>query len=331
MTLVPRFSASVRYLILGSGVTVVLLNAILRGFAPDGGWMALLFVPLGVVALGWYAMVGVAQEQPFESLDTKERMEALDLAWDHGPFAPTALTGAVLVAYLPVALAGVGEAGASWGPDWDGQRFALWAVVGCVWIVIGIAFALTTYNPSARASALRQIAVRWVNQWHKTWLDSACEIAGQNACHRFDLPINSTKPFPLVTSDLQAQTDIPAARDCITILAAGTYLGIRAGAYLEVRKTSAEQAASKQPETMVTPTISEPSTISEREVHYADIASINYQRQEKDSQERGSGAARGVLLIEIAGAQPLSYPTEEKQTTTAIEEIRRRTRAAKLK
>ena len=37
------------------------------------------------------------------------------------------------------------------------------------------------------------------------------------------------------------------------------------------------------------------------------------------------------IAIEIAGAQPLSYPTEEEQTTTAIEEIRRRTRAAKLK
>jgi hypothetical protein len=331
MILVPRFSASVRYLMLGSGVAAALLSAILRGVAPGGGWIAVLFVPLGVVALGWFAMVGIAQDQPFESLDPQERLEALGLAWDRAPFVPTALTGAVLVAYLTAGLAGIWEASATWGPDWNGQRFALWAVAGCMWIVIGIASASTAHNPSVRTCALRQIAARWVNQWHKAWLDCACDIAGQKACHRFDLPIDSTKPFPLVTSDPQAQTDMPATRECITILAAGTYLGIRAGSYLEVRKTSAEQAASPKPEIRMTPTISEPSTISEREAHYADIASINYQRQEKDPQKRGPGAARGVLLIEIAGAQPLSYPTEEEQTTTAIEEIRRRTRAAKLK
>jgi len=107
MTLIPRFPVWGRYLMLGSGVTVALLNAILRGGAPDGGWIAALFVPLGVVALGWFAMVGIAQDQPFESLDPQERLEALGLAWDRAPFVPTALTGAVLVAYLTVGLAGI--------------------------------------------------------------------------------------------------------------------------------------------------------------------------------------------------------------------------------
>jgi hypothetical protein len=231
MILVPRSSGWGRYLMLGSGVTVALLNAILRGVAPDGGWIAVLFVPLGVVALGWIAMVGIAQDQPFESLDPQERLEALGLAWDRAPFAPTALTGAAFVAYLTAGLAGVWEACATWGSDWNGQRFALWTVAGCVWLVIGIVFALTTYSQSVRGSALRQIAVRWVNQWHETWLDCACEIAPSSHAERYaKLPTTLAPVISIVTVVADCATVALAARPCFLLRNSLGNLTYRTGA-----------------------------------------------------------------------------------------------------
>jgi hypothetical protein len=178
---------------------------------------------------------------------------------------------------------------------------------------------------SVRHAWLRSAARRWVHDCYPEWRAQATQEAVVRAGQRFQMRLKEATRLSVCKEHSAGIAGMPHQRVDIFVLLVGPFVAMRSLFELHVKETSFAAA-------MGEPMVTSEERAFEREFHYADIVTIEYE-QARPASAAGDGAredcARGTLQLTLVNGENAKFESSQREAEAAVRAIRRRTRAEK--
>jgi hypothetical protein len=185
--------------------------------------------------------------------------------------------------------------------------------------------AWNLHATSVRKAWLRSAAVGWVHDCYPEWRAQATQKAVVRAGQRFLIRLKEATRLSVYKERSPGVDGMPYQHVDIFVLLVGPFVAMRSPFELHVKETSFAVAKGE-------PLVTSEERAFEREFHYADIVTIEYEQARPTSADgdgNGEDGARGTLQLTLVNGEKAKFESSQLEAEAAVRAIRRRTRAEK--